>query len=211
MRRFAVSLTAVGLAVALALSMAVAPARAQNAAEDVAPGTLPGIAPAPEAERGDTRLERLFERLAETENAVEARGVAMLIQRRWMESGSPTADLLMNRAQQAIRAREPALAIELIDRILVIQPDWAEAWNRRAIAFTMLQDPVSAIADIYRTVSLEPRHFAAWAGLGTLLMQAGDERGALESFERALAVHPHLPRIDTIVNRLRRDVDGVEL
>jgi Flp pilus assembly protein TadD len=205
MRRFAVSLSAL----VVAALIAAGPARAQASVEE--PGTLPDLAPAPQAEDDDTRLARLFERLAQTENAVEARGVAMLIQRRWMESGSPTADLLMDRAQQAIRARDPALAIELIDRILVLEPGWAEAWNRRAIAFTMLEDPVSAIADIYRTVSLEPRHFTAWAGLGTLLMQAGDERGALESFERALAVHPHLPRIDTIVNRLRRDVDGVEL
>lgn len=210
MRRFAASF-ACGLAalVVLALSVASPPARAQGAAER--PNDAASADPATADPAADTRIERLFERLARTENAVEARGVAMLIQRRWLESGSPTADLLMRRAQDAIGDREPALAIELIDRILVIEPGWAEAWNRRAIAFTMLDDPVSAIADIYRVVSLEPRHFAAWAGLGTLLMQAGDEAGALESFERALAVHPHLPRIDTIVNRLRRDVDGVEL
>jgi len=192
MRRHAVLFSTV-FALLLALCVGSPPVRAQGAAS------------------ADTRIERLFERLARTENATEARGVAMLIQRRWMESGSPTADLLMRRAQDAMGDREPALAIELIDRILAIEPGWAEAWNRRAIAFTMLDDPVSAIADIYRVVSLEPRHFAAWAGLGTLLMQAGDETGALRSFERALAVHPHLPRIDTIVNRLRRDVDGVEL
>lgn len=198
------------LALCLAGLLAVsAPARAQGGAPSTdrdAGMPDPGADLAP-----DTRIERLFERLEQTDNATEARGVAMLIQRRWMDSGSPTADLLMRRAQDAIGDREPALAIELIDRILVIEPGWAEAWNRRAIAFTMVGDPVSAIADIYRVVSLEPRHFAAWAGLGTLLMQAGDEAGALESFERALAVHPHLPRIDTIVNRLRRDVDGVEL
>ncbi|GGK41657.1 tetratricopeptide repeat protein [Salinarimonas ramus] len=159
----------------------------------------------------DTRVAELYDRLAATESASEARGIALLIQRRWLESGSPTADLLMERARQAMRGRDPALAIELIDRILVIEPGWAEAWNRRAIAFTMLDDPVAAIADIYRVVSLEPRHFAAWAGLGNLLMRAGDERGALESFERALAIHPHLPRIDAIVAKLSREVDGVDL
>jgi Flp pilus assembly protein TadD len=206
MRRYAAStLGGPAVLLALALSIASPPARAEGAAPE-RPGEAAASDPA-----ADTRIERLFERLSQTGNAVEARGVAMLIQRRWMESGSPTADLLMRRAQDGMGDREPALAIELIDRILAIEPGWAEAWNRRAIAFTMLDDPVSAIADIYRVVSLEPRHFAAWAGLGTLLMQAGDETGALESFERALSVHPHLPRIDTIVNRLRRDVDGVEL
>ncbi|MGJ3262546.1 MAG: tetratricopeptide repeat protein [Salinarimonas sp.] len=201
MRRFHAMLLVGGLAVAL---VAAGPAvvRAQGAA--------PGAPPRAEAPQ-DERIEQLFGRLAQTDSAAEARGVALLIQRRWLDSGSPTADLLMDRAREAMRGRDPALAIELIDRIVAIEPGWAEAWNRRAIAFTMLQDPVSAIADIYRVVSLEPRHFAAWAGLGNLLMQAGDERGALESFERALAIHPHLPRIETIVNRLAREVDGVDL
>ncbi|MGP9820636.1 tetratricopeptide repeat protein [Salinarimonas sp. NSM] len=200
MRRFRISLLACGLAAVL---VAAAPdARAQDGGSRAPHSTETAT---------DGRIDQLFARLAQTESAAEARGVALLIQRRWLESGSPTADLLMNRAREAMRARDPALAIELIDRVLVIEPGWAEAWNRRAIAFTMLDDPVSAIADIYRVVSLEPRHFAAWAGLGNLLMQAGDERGALESFERALAIHPHLPRIETIVGRLAREVDGVEL
>ena len=200
MRRFRATLLACGVAAALVAAVPRAHAEGPEA------GGSRAAEPAP-----DGRVDQLFARLARTESAAEARGVALLIQRRWLESGSPTADLLMDRAREAMRARDPALAIELIDRILVIEPGWAEAWNRRAIAFTMPDDPASAIADIYRVVSLEPRHFAAWAGLGNLLMQAGDERGALESFERALAIHPHLPRIETIVGRLSREVDGVDL
>lgn len=205
MRRFRSTLVAACLALAT-------PAGAQEPAPSPQdpPLAVPDGAVAP-AESGDTRLDTLFARLAEAESAAEARGIAMLIQRRWLESGSDTADLLMRRAQRAMGDDDPELAIEILDRILVLEPEWAEAWNRRAVAFTQIRDPVSAIADIYRVVSLEPRHFGAWAGLGGLLLRSGDERGALESFERALALNPHQPQLDAVVNRLRRDVDGVDL
>jgi len=166
---------------------------------------------ASEGLRRDSQLDRLFERLANADDENEARGVSLLIHRRWMRSGSDTADLLMVRAQQAIRAEDHALAIELLDRVLVLEPDWAEAWNRRAVTFHMLGDPVAAMADIHRVLTLEPRHFTAWAGLGHIFREGGDDRGALASYERAIAINPHMPRLAPIVERLRRDIEGVDL
>ncbi|HSP25391.1 MAG TPA: tetratricopeptide repeat protein, partial [Saliniramus sp.] len=157
------------------------------------------------------QLDRLFERLANAEDENEARGVSLLIHRRWMRSGSATADLLMVRAHQAIRANDHALAIELLDRVLALEPDWAEAWNRRAVTFHMLGDPVSAMADIHRVLTLEPRHYGAWAGLGHIFREGGDDTGALASYERALAIHPHIPRLAPIVEKLKRDLEGVDL
>lgn len=160
---------------------------------------------------GDSRLDRLFERLAKAEDENEARGISLLIHRRWMHSGSATADLLMVRAQQAIRAGDHALAIELLDRVLVLEPDWAEAWNRRAVTFHMLGDPVAAMADIHRVLTLEPRHFGAWAGLGHIFREGGDDSGALASYERAIAINPYIPRLAPIIEKLRRDIEGVDL
>lgn len=170
-----------------------------------------GEPPAVVSTGGDRRLDRLFERLANAENENEARGVSLLIYRRWMRSGSDTADLLMVRAQQATRASDHALAIELLDRVLVLQPDWAEAWNRRAVTFHMLGDPVAAIADIHRVLTLEPRHFGAWAGLGHIFREGGDDKGALASYERAIAINPHIPQLAPIVEKLKREIEGVDL
>lgn len=161
--------------------------------------------------RTDSTLDDLFTRLGEAADATEARGVMLMINRRWMRSGSDTADLLMTRARQAMRERDDALAVELFDRILTMEPDWAEAWNRRAVAFHRLGDPLAAMADIHRAVSLEPRHFSAWAGLGHILREAGDEAAALASYEHALSIHPYLPRLAPLVEKLRRDLYGMDL
>ncbi|KPQ10320.1 MAG: Tetratricopeptide repeat/TPR repeat [Saliniramus fredricksonii] len=161
--------------------------------------------------RNDATLDDLFVRLGEAEGASEARGVVLMINRRWLRSGSDTADLLMTRARQAMRERDDALAVELLDRVIAMQPDWAEAWNRRAVAFHRLGDPLAAMADIHRTVTLEPRHFAAWAGLGHILREIGDEAGALASYEQALSLHPTMPRLEPLVETLRRELYGLNL
>jgi len=113
------------------------------AAAPLGPGALaqgrPEARPAPEASkdapkppRKPASLDELFTRLAAAKDATEANGVASLIERRWARSGGDTADLLMSRAEEAMKAKEFPLSIELLDRVLALRPEWAEAWHRRA-------------------------------------------------------------------------------
>jgi len=163
-----------------------------------------------EQKRGAT-LDELFSRLAAAKDETEANGVAALIERRWMRSGSDTADLLMTRAGDAIRDKDYPLAIELLDRVIALQPGWAEAWNRRATAFYLLDDPVSAVADLRQALTREPRHFAALAGLGHVYMANGDKTRALDAYRRALAIHPYLDTVRTTVEHLAPEIDGRDL
>jgi tetratricopeptide (TPR) repeat protein len=82
---------------------------------------------------------RAFARLAAAKDEAEANGIANLIERRWSRSGSDTADLLLSRATEAIHKKEFPVAVELLDRVLALEPQWAEAWNRRATAFYLLE------------------------------------------------------------------------
>ncbi|WP_046863119.1 tetratricopeptide repeat protein [Microvirga massiliensis] len=183
-------------------------------------GALAQAVPAPEtagpkAEAPDnparSSLEDLFDRLGKATDETEAQGIARLIERRWGRSGSDTADLLMSRATEAMHRKDYPLAVELLDRVLVLQPGWAEAWYRRANVFYMLDDPVSAIADIREAVHLEPRHFGAWTGLGHILMSSDDKTRALEAYRRALTIYPQLSTVQDLVKRLAPEVDGLDL
>lgn len=156
-------------------------------------------------------LDDLFTRLSAAKDEREANGVASLIERRWLRSASDTADLLMSRSGDAIRAKDYPLAIELLDRVIALEPQWAEAWNRRATAFFLLDDPASSMADIRQVLAREPRHFGAWAGLGQIYLSTGDKKRALEAFRRALTIHPHLETIRTAVERLAPEIDGRDL
>lgn len=153
-------------------------------------------------------LDRLFERLAAAKDADEAKGIASLIQRRWARSGSDTADLLMTRAQTAMREKQLELAIELLDRVISLQPDWAEGWNQRANALFIAGDPIRSMLDIGEALKREPRHYGAMMGLGTILRQQGDDKRAMVAYRRALEVYPQMEAIKSVVDSLKIDVDG---
>src|SRR5215212_365930 len=197
MRRFAVSAACMA---ALIASAGQGFAQGERAAK-------PRPGQAESARRGAT-LDELFARLAGAKDETEANGVASLIERRWMRSGSDTADLLLARAGEAIKGKDYPLAIELLDRVIALQPGWAEAWNRRATAFYLLDDPVSAVADLRKTLAREPRHFA---GLGHIYMANGDKARALEAYRKALAIHPYLDTVRVTVEHLAPEVDGRDL
>ena len=156
-------------------------------------------------------LSDLFARLAAAKDAEEANGIASLIERRLDRSGSDTADLLMTRAGEALEKKDAALAVELMDRVVELRPDWAQAWNRRASAFYLLDDPVRAIADLGQALAREPRLYDAMDSLGRLQLAAGDEKLALKVFRKALSVHPFLKGAREIVDRLTVQVDGRDL
>jgi tetratricopeptide (TPR) repeat protein len=190
---------------ALALLAAAPAALAQPAAEPPPP------AAAGRAENPRNSLDDLFERLAKATDENEAKGIAGLIERRWARSGSDTADLLMTRAGQAIQAKEFPLAIELLDRVLALEPGWVEAWYRRANVFFLMDDPIDAMADLKQVLTREPRHFAAWTGLGHIFMNSDDKPRALEAYRKALSIHPKLSSVETLVERLKPSVDGLDL
>ena len=190
------------LLLSLALLGAGAPALA--AGERQAP-------PRAQAPHPPVTLDDLFGRLRAAGDDREAAGIAGLIERRLGRSGSDTADLLSERAGEALKGKDYALAVELLDRVVALEPRWAEGWSRRATAFYLLDDHASAIADLHRAVTLEPRHFEAWQLLGRVYVANGDPPRALEAFRRSLAIHPRQDKVRETAGHLAPDIDGRDL
>ncbi len=198
--------------------LAAAPSIAAAQAQPLPPQRPGAVAPAdkddnPAAATAPSRgpaatLERLFERLAAAKSPEEAKGIANLIQRRWARSGSATADLLMTRAQTAMKEKRLELAIELLDRVISLDPDWAEGWNQRANALFLAGDSIRSMLDIGETLKREPRHYGAMMGLGTILRQQGDDKRAMVAYRRALEIYPQLEAVKSAVDSLKIEVDG---
>ncbi|TVR07131.1 MAG: hypothetical protein EA385_13670 [Salinarimonadaceae bacterium] len=91
---------------------------------------------------------------------------------------------------------------ELFDRVVRDYPDWAEAWNKRATLAYVEGRDAQAVADIARTLALEPRHFGAIAGFGQICLRHGREGEAKAAFRAALAINPHLAGIRALLDEL---------
>lgn len=158
--------------------------------------------------RADPELDNLF---AQLEAAPDASGAATLEQAiwtRWADSGSPTVNILLERATAAENAGDAELAGRFLDQASDLAPEYAEPWNRRANLAYRADDYRGAIAAIQETLKREPRHFAALAALGIIYEELGQQRAALEAFRAALAIHPYYETAIQGVRRLEPRVDG---
>jgi tetratricopeptide (TPR) repeat protein len=166
----------------------------------------PPAIPADEAATRIRHLDALFAHLKTT--SVEEEGDAMVaeIWKLWLQSGRPEMDALMEQAVALMGNGLPALAMPLLDDIVARAPEWAEGWNKRATLFYVLGDHDRSLADIDRTLALEPRHFGALAGLGLIRVARGENRAALAAFRRALAVNPFLKERFGLIPALEREV-----
>ena len=167
----------------------------------------------PRVQRGDRtkNLDFLFEALKVAPDADIAKLVESRIWALWLASGSDTADLLMSRAKAAVDEKDVKLAIELLDAVIELKPDYVEAWNRRATINFANKDYAASLADIRQVLAREPRHFGALTGLGLILQELGEDKRALEVFRRALEVNPHLERVPDLVKQLQEQVEGRDI
>ncbi len=176
----------------------------------VGSGTSPGW-----SDSGDPsvreQLDEAFLTLKNEPNQRLAKNAERRIIRLWLESGSDTVDLLMSRALQAIDDEAYGMALDYLDRIILLAPDFAEGWNKRATVHFLTDDYGKAIADIHRVLILEPRHFGALSGLGMMLREIGDDGRAIEAFEAALAIDPLLDNVRDALQALRDETQGTDI
>ncbi|HMF06427.1 MAG TPA: hypothetical protein VKE72_05380 [Methylocella sp.] len=170
------------------------------------------LAPKPSAEVvRKQKLDQLFERLRDARKPEEAAEIALLINRLWLQSSSDTANLLMQRAAASLEAQNLSVALSLLDKLVALEPEWAEAWNQRATVRFMTGDLDGAMADINRVIRLEPRHFGALTGMGMILQREGFEQRALEVFSKALAIYPLAADIQKFAEKLRLEIEGQDI
>lgn len=167
----------------------------------------------PPGARGDStlNLDTLFGALKIAPDEASAKAIEDRIWAIWVSSGSDTCNLLMSRVRAATDDKDYDLAGRLLDAVIALEPNYVEAWNRRATVNYLKQDYGQAIADIGQVLAREPRHFGALAGLGMILQEIGDDKHALEAYRQALAVDPHLDNLSDVVKTLGEKVEGREI
>ena len=188
--------------------LAVSPAWGQNAPGFLSP---PSDLLPPGRGAATYNLDTLFGALKIAPDEASAKAIEDRIWAVWIVSGSDTCDLLMSRVKVATDEKDYDLAIKVLDSIIVIKPDYVEAWNRRATVYNLKQDYGNALADIREVLVREPRHFGALAGLGMILQDMGDDKHALEAYRRALAIDPHLQNLSDVVKTLTEKVEGRDI
>lgn len=153
-------------------------------------------------------LQELYKRLAAAPNAQAAERVAASIEQVWLKSGSPTTDLLIERATQALAADDSELSLSLLDAVVELDPDYPEGWTQRANVNFVKRDFSKSIDDLRQALALDPKHFNAIMSLAGVMREIGEKKAALRAYRAALKVHPFLGAAKEAADELSREVEG---
>jgi tetratricopeptide (TPR) repeat protein len=104
--------------------------------------------------------------------------------------------------QRLAHLRDVKKRRQALDALITRAPNFAEAYNQRAILHFQLEEWLECIADCERAIKLNPMHFGAAAGMARCHMELGKHRAALKAFRLALRINPGLEEVEEAIRAL---------
>jgi tetratricopeptide (TPR) repeat protein len=121
----------------------------------------------------------------------------------WFRAGTPENNAMLEQVRLLIGHDRLAEAVALSSRLIARAPNFAEAYNQRAIAHYLQGHFQESAADCHQVLERNPYHFGALAGLAQCQLHLNQRREALKTLRRALRLQP-------FSERLQQDVSALE-
>lgn len=159
------------------------------------------------AQEREARLDALFKRL-QAANEEDSELIAEEIWAIWLDSGSPTVDMILLRGTAFEKKGETDRARRMYDHVTSLMPEYAEGWARSARLAYEQEDYSRALVEATQALIYEPREFYALWTMGNVLEKLGRVEEAFEIYQEALKLYPQHKAIKDRVNALQSQLDG---
>ena len=160
------------------------------------------------AEERNNKLDKLFTQLKNTKELSSAQVIEKEIWEIW--SIHPSDDRrgfrlteLLTQGTRLMNMRELNKAHEVFTKIIAVENDWAEAWNKRATVLYLMKQYESSLADIKITLVLEPRHFGALSGQALNYIELNLYEKAIKSYKAAQRIYPIIDAAKKMIPQLK--------
>jgi tetratricopeptide (TPR) repeat protein len=94
-------------------------------------------------------------------------------------------------------------AIAVFSKVIDLDPNWAEAWNKRATVLYMVGEFKKSQDDIDKVLELEERHFGALAGQGLVNIQLKNYEKAIMSYQKAHQIYPKMKSPKKMIQKIK--------
>tara|TARA_B100000780_G_scaffold96104_1_gene67037 strand:- start:596 stop:1147 length:552 start_codon:yes stop_codon:yes gene_type:complete len=136
-------------------------------------------------------LNNLFNQLEKVNNS---KASALLEEKIWsIWNEHPTNNKLTEKLQfgtELMQYEDYSYALKVFDNIILTDPKWSEALNKRATVYFLMGEFDNSLNDIDKVLNIEPRHFGALSGQARIFIKLQKYEKAIESIERALKFYP---------------------
>ena len=155
------------------------------------------------ANERDAELDKLFDELKKNISSSSS-SIAQQIWTLW--STHPTDQkltLILDEGSRLVQDQRLDKAIEVFTEVIKLDPNWAEAWNKRATVLYMIGDYQESQNDIDKVLNLEKRHFGALAGQGLVNIKLKNYEKAIESYEKAQQIYPAMQSPKIMIKQIK--------
>ena len=154
------------------------------------------------ANERDAQLDKLFLELKKNIPSMSL-GIEHQIWILW--STHPTDKKLtsiLDEGSRLVQDQKLNKAIEVFTEAIELDPNWAEAWNKRATVFYMVGEFQKSQDDIDKVLELEERHFGALAGQGMVNIQLKNYDKAKKSYQKAQEIYPAMKSSKVMIEQI---------
>ncbi|MEK0180787.1 MAG: tetratricopeptide repeat protein [Oscillatoriales cyanobacterium] len=134
-------------------------------------------------------VNALLEDLKNSDERVRDRATTELW-RCWFHQKGEYGMQILRRSQVSLDGGDVRHALDLLTKLISQEPDFAEAWNRRAVLHYTQGNYKKSLQDCSMVLKLNPIHFGALHGLGLCYAALGEYINAIQAFRRALEIQP---------------------
>ena len=99
-------------------------------------------------------------------------------------------------------------AYEIFSQIILVDPNWSEAWNKRATVLYMLGRYQESQEDINKVLKLEKRHFGALSGQGLVQTELKNYERAINSYKEVQKIYPSMQAPKVMIPHLKELIKG---
>ena len=141
--------------------------------------------------KADSKTQTLLDQLGRTQSMDQANPIVQELWKEWTAAHKNEKEkTLMAEGIAAMSKGNLDRAENLFTKLIEINPDFTEAWNKRATLRFMAWDFEGSLKDVEKVLALEPRHFGALSGLGMIYLRLGEPESALKAYEDLLKIFP---------------------
>jgi len=165
------------------------------------------------SEERDLELNELFNQLKNNNDVASAFEIEKKIWKIW--SIHPSNDRrgyrlteLLAQGSFLMDEQELNTAYEIFSQIILVDPNWAEAWNKRATVLYLLGRYQESQEDIDEVLKLEKRHFGALSGQGLVQTELKNYEKAINSYKEVQKIYPSMQAPKVMIPRLKELIKG---
>ena len=156
------------------------------------------------SEERELELNKLFNQLKNNSNASMAFDVEMKIWNIWSTHPSQeNLTQLLADGSNLMAQHKLNKAYETFSKVISLDPNWAEGWNKRATVLYMLGRYEESQEDINEVLKLEKRHFGALSGQGLVQIELKNYEGAINSYKEVQKIYPSMQSPKIMIPQLK--------